>query len=149
MNAVTLYRPVTIQSALDDFDRILGSFFGESPLAPGRFTGASRHPAVDVRETDDGYILEAELPGYDEKGVLVHVDGKTLTIESAEGNKEGEARGTYVVRERRSTPFSRSFTLPDDADTESVSAAFKNGLLTLEIRKRPEAKRRTVKIEGK
>ncbi|GAB1484496.1 hypothetical protein MASR2M78_33140 [Treponema sp.] len=48
----------------------------------------------------------------------------------------------YLVRERRVSSFSRSFTLPEDADTESISASFTNGVLELEIKKRPEAKRR-------
>ena len=61
MNALSLYRPVSIQNALDDFDRLIDSFFGESPLAPARTSLSSRVPAVDVRETDDGYVLEAEL----------------------------------------------------------------------------------------
>lgn len=66
-------------SILDDFDRLINSFFGESPLAPARTNLSSRIPAVDVRETDDAYVLEAELPGFDEKSVEVHVDGQVLT----------------------------------------------------------------------
>lgn len=158
MNAAAVYRPVSIQGALEDFDRILGSFFGESPLAPARSTqgfalGFGR-PAVDVRELEDRYILEAELPGYDEKTVELHIEGSVLTIASAEsaaaeGAAGAEAQGTYVLMERRKPAFKRSFTLPEDADRESVSASFKNGILELEIRKRPEAKRRTIKIEGR
>jgi HSP20 family protein len=148
MNALSLYRPVTIQNALDDFDRLINSFFGESPMTPGRTSLSSRVPAVDVRETDDGYVLEAELPGYDEKNVEVHVDGQVLTIESKKDEKKEEKNGSYVIRERYSESFRRSFTLPDDVDSDSITAAFKNGLLTLNIKKRAESKRKLIKIEG-
>jgi len=146
MYNTTAYRPVTIEEALNDFDRLLGSFFGESPLAPAASPVSFRNPATDVREMGDAYVLESELPGYDEKSIEVRVDGTTLSIESKEEEKGDE--GSYVVRERRHLPFRRSFALPKDADTEAVTAVFRNGLLTLSIGKRAAAKRRTVKIEG-
>lgn len=150
MNAVKVYRPVSIQNALDDFDRILGSFFGESPLNPGRPLN-SRIPLVDILENDEAYILEAELPGLDEKSVEIHVEGKNLSIASnqkEEDQEKQEKTGSYVIQERRKTAFNRSFVLPDDADTDSITASFRNGLLSLNIKKRPEAKRRVVKIQG-
>ncbi|GAB1484497.1 hypothetical protein MASR2M78_33150 [Treponema sp.] len=79
MNALTMYRPVSIDSALNDFDRLMGSFFGNSPLAPAV---SSRSPAVDVSESEDAYRMEAELPGMSEKDVEVRVEGRTLSIES-------------------------------------------------------------------
>ncbi|AEJ18413.1 Hsp20/alpha crystallin family protein [Gracilinema caldarium] len=148
MNALSLYRPVTIQNALDDFDRLINSFFGESPMTPARTSLSSRVPAVDVRETDEGYVLEAELPGYDEKSVEVHVDGQVLTIESKKDESKEEKKGSYLIHERYSESFRRSFTLPDDVDSDSITATFKNGLLTLNIKKRPESRRKLIKIEG-
>jgi HSP20 family protein len=157
MKTVALYRPLTIEHALDDLDRYMGSFFGDSPLAPA-FGRTGHVPAVDIRETDDAYLMEAELPGYDEKNIQVQVDGSTLTIESRkeeentrdvspkkDEKKKGEDR--FLIRERGSASFSRSFTLPEDADTESVSAVFKNGLLNLEIRKRAGAQKRLIRID--
>ena len=156
MNALSMYRPVNIENALNDFDRILGSFLGESPLTPARST--YRQPAVDILKSEDAYFLEAELPGLSESDVQVHVEGKVLTIESSAKNEtadkqaaanQAEARkADYVVRERRPQEFSRSFTLPDDADGNMVSASFRNGLLTLEIQKRPEEKKRVIQIKG-
>ncbi|WP_010253277.1 Hsp20/alpha crystallin family protein [Treponema primitia] len=156
MKAVTLYRPVTIEKALNDFDRYMESFFGESPLTPASY---SREPAVDIRETGDAYVLEAELPGYDEKNIEVHVDGGVLTIETkkeekaerdvspSKDGKESEER--YLIRERRSAIFSRSFKLPENADLDAIAANFKNGLLSLEIKKMAEAKKRVIQIQGK
>jgi HSP20 family protein len=117
----------------------------------------SRLPVVDIQECDKAYILEVELPGYDEKNIQVHVNNSTLTIESkqeeqnqketAEKSETEKQKGAYVIRERRLASFSRSFTLPDNADPEQISAGFKNGVLSLEIKKRPEAQKRVIQIE--
>jgi HSP20 family protein len=133
------------------------SFFGDSLFAPAERNLGNR-PAVNIRENKDVYLLEAELPGYDEKNIQVHVDGRSLTIESIKeedckkdsaqegkaSRKEEEPR--FIVRERRLASFSRSFQLPEDADFEAITANFKNGLLTLEIRKRAETQKRVIEI---
>jgi HSP20 family protein len=155
MKTVALH-PFTIETALDDFDRYIGSVFGESPLAPA-FGKTGQVPPVDIRETDDAYLIEAELPGYTENNIRVQMDGNTLVIESKkeeenardvspkkEGKKGNEDR--FLIRERRRASFSRSFRLPEDADTESVSAVFKNGLLNLEIKKRAGSQKRVIQI---
>jgi HSP20 family protein len=107
---------------------------------------------VDVRETGKAYILDMELPGYDEKSVEVHVDGGSLSIESrldeSHEEKKDKTEGTFILRERRLNSFSRSFKLPENANPDSVTASFKNGILNLEIGKRAEARKRTVQING-
>jgi HSP20 family protein len=153
MKAMTLYRPVTIEKALNDFDRYMEAFFGESPLTP--VLRKDQEPAVDVRETGNAYLLEAELPGYDEKDIEIQMDGGVLTISSRkEENTErdvsenaGKENPRWVIRERRSASFSRSFKLPENVDPEHISARFKNGLLSLEIKKLKESKKRTIQIE--
>jgi HSP20 family protein len=150
MKTVTLYRPNTLQNALNGFDRYFESFFGDSPLTPAaRIFG--HLPPVDVKETEKAFVLDMELPGYDEKNIAVHVDGGSLSIESRaeETGEENRNDGTYILRERRLDSFSRSFKLPENADPETISAAFKNGILTLEIQKRPEAQKRMIKINSK
>jgi HSP20 family protein len=149
MKAVTMYRP-TIQNALSDFDRYFESFFGDSPLAPAAKI-FNHLPAVDVRETEKAYILDMDLPGCDEKNIEVHIDGGNLSIESKteESHEEKKDEGTFILRERRLSSFSRSFKLPENADPESVSASFKNGILNLEIQKRAEARKKTIQINAK
>jgi HSP20 family protein len=151
MKGVAMYRPNTIQNALSDFDRYFESFFGESPLASSARM-FNHLPAVDVRETEKAYIMDMELPGYCEKDIEVHIDGGSLCIESRQDESGGEQKdkneGTYILRERRIRSFSRSFKLPENADSESVTASFKNGILSLEIGKRAEAQKRTIQING-
>ena len=144
MKTVSLYRPMNV------VDEFLDSFF-DSSLVPFRGTPVlNKLPLVDVQETSGAYLVEAELPGFDEKQVQVHVEGGKLTIESVrdEEKKDEDAAGSYLLRERRKASFSRSFTLPDNADTEAVQAAFKNGVLSLEIKKRPENARRLIEINA-
>jgi HSP20 family protein len=172
MKTVALYRPFTIEKALDDFDRYMDSFFGESPFTPAlgqAVRKAGYLPAVNIRETNDAYLVEAELPGYDEKDIQVQVDGSMLTIESkketetsqdvspkketskdpskdASEKNDGRDDGRFLIRERQSASFSRSFKLPEDAETESVTAHFKNGLLNLSVKKRAGAQKRVIQI---
>ena len=150
MKTLAAYRPNTVQNALSDFDRYFESFFGDSILAPAARM-LNQLPAVDIRETENAYVLDMDLPGYDEKNIEVHVDGSSLTIaakdeEARDVKKDEENQGTYLLRERRVRSFNRSFKLPENADPESVSAAFKNGILNLQIKKRAEAQKRTIQI---
>ena len=160
MKALTLYRPRVgvnaLGNALGDFDRYLDSIFRDSFLTPSdrifnRFE--ARLPSVDVRETEKAYILEAELPGFDEKDIEVRLDNNNLIIESKkEEEKNGEAASSeagdrnYLVRERRVSSFSRSFKLPENTDPEGITASFKNGILSLEINKKAEAQKRIIQI---
>jgi len=152
MKTLAMYRPNSIQNALSDFDRYFESFFGDSLLAPAARM-LNHIPAVDIQETESGYVMEMELPGYDEKNIEVHVDGSSLTIsskneEAREEKKNNESAGTYILRERKINSFSRSFKLPENADSEAVSAAFKNGILCLNIKKRAETQKRTIQINA-
>jgi HSP20 family protein len=154
MKTVTMYRPFSIGNALSDFDRYLESFFGDSPLTPVDRV-FNRLPAVDVQEKEDSYVLEADLPGYDEKDIRVQMEGGNLSIESsreeAAGQKENNTdaeNGTYLIRERRSSSFCRSFKLPENADPSQVTASFKNGILSMEIKKRGEAQKRLIRINS-
>jgi len=151
MRTITLHRPNAIQNALSDFDRYFESFFGDSIFNPAA-RGYARMPVVDVRETEKSYVLDMELPGYDEKDIEIHVDGKSLSVASKQEEAKDandEDRGTWLIKERRMQSFSRSFKLPENADPEGIGAEFKNGVLCLEIKKRPEAQRRSVQINAK
>jgi HSP20 family protein len=92
-----------------------------------------------------------ELPGFDEKNIEIHIDGLNLTIASRreeKKEKESEKTGNYILRERRQDTFFRSFELPKNADPEAVTAAFKNGILSLNIKKRAEPQKKTIHINA-
>jgi HSP20 family molecular chaperone IbpA len=106
-------------------------------------------PAVDVKETDKAYILEADLPGLTEKDVDVRVEGDTLTLSSQKEEERKEEREGYLRRERYSRAFQRSFRLPDDVDRDKIDAKFEKGVLTLNLPRTGEQKESVKKIEVK
>ena len=156
MKTLTLYRPGNfgsrdfgtgvIENALSGFDRYLDSFFGDNFITPSERI-FSRLPSVDVHENETAYILEAELPGFDEKDIEIRLDGNNLTIESRKTEEKSEEKEkNYLIRERKTSSFSRSFKLPENADSEGVSASFTNGILSMEIGKKAEAQAKLIKI---
>ncbi|MBU0935763.1 MAG: Hsp20/alpha crystallin family protein [Spirochaetes bacterium] len=141
MNTVMTYNPETVLSVFDDWDKLVDNFFVNS----NSLRGVS--PLVDIRETKDEYFLEAELPGLSDKDVDIKVQDRVLTIASLNDNKEAKsAEVRWLVRERRSFSFRRSFTLPRNADVDNINATFKDGLLTITMPKSPEAKERVISI---
>ncbi len=111
---------------------------------------SARSPVVDVSEKDGRYVIEAELPGVSEKDLKVELkDGLlSLTTEKKEEKGDKDETGKWIRRERRESHFSRSFELPEDADGEKIEARFKDGLLTIELPKKPEASPRLVPIRA-
>ena len=144
MKTLTLYRPAVFENALSGFDHYLDSLFKDSVLSPADRI-FNRLPAVDIQETEKSYVLEADLPGFDEKSIEIHLEGNTLIIESKK-EETREDKTSYMIRERRSSSFSRSFTLPENADRESISANYKNGVLSVEIGKQEQAQKRLIEI---
>ena len=103
---------------------------------------------MDVRETDAEYLMEVELPGLTEKDVEVKLENTLLTISSTKDEKKEEKKNGYVLRERRSAHFSRSFVLPEGVDNEKIAAEFKNGILKLSFPKAPAAKPKTIEVKA-
>jgi HSP20 family protein len=150
MKSITLYHPNTFHNALNDFNRYFDSFFVDSILSPEERV-LYYSPAVDIQENENSYVMKMELPGFNEKNIEVNVDGPYLSIVSRhEEKKEKKTKenGKYILRERGNTTFNRSFQLPGNADPLAISAAFKDGILSLDIKKRAETKRRVIEINA-
>lgn len=99
---------------------------------------ASRLPALDLRETDQAYTAQVDLPGVAKEDVKVTIDGKRVSIEAsathaATETAEGER---LLVRERSSVAFARSFTLPVEVDEAASQAKLENGVLALTLSKK-------------
>ena len=104
-------------------------------------------PALDVHETDGEYAVTVELPGARKEDVTVEFDEGMLTIRGEKKSEREEKKEQRRFVERRYGAFSRSFSLPRDADGEHIAATFDNGVLTLTIPKKESAKPRTVAIK--
>ena len=139
-----------LSSLQAEMNRLFSSFF-DTPATTGGGQGnggALRrwYPAMDLVETDDHFVLRADLPGLSQDDVKIELEDQTLTI-SGERKAEHEERqeGFYRV-ERAFGTFSRSLTLPKGVDPESVSASFDRGVLEVRIPKPEERKPRRVAI---
>ena len=105
-------------------------------------------PHFEVRETGDGYVFKADLPGINDEDLEINLTGNRLTIS---GKREAEQRNEsdrFYAYEVQYGSFTRSFTLPDGVDTEHVKADLKNGVLSLHIPKRAEAQPRKITLGG-
>ncbi|HSN19320.1 MAG TPA: Hsp20/alpha crystallin family protein [Usitatibacter sp.] len=104
-------------------------------------------PPVDIVEDENGITLKADLPGVSREGLSIRVDGDTLTVEGAVAL--GESKDMQAVyAEVRVARYRRSFVLARDLDTEAIDAAMKNGVLTLCVPKREQAKPRRIEVKA-
>ncbi|AEC02340.1 Hsp20/alpha crystallin family protein [Parasphaerochaeta coccoides] len=134
-------------NVLRGFDSIFDSFWNDGW---GSDVLSASLPAVDIAEKDDAYVLEAELPGMDEKNISVNVENHVLRISShvVEGKAdEQKEENKYLIRERQERFFDRSFTLPENVDEENISAQFRKGILVLTIPKSEVAKPRKIDVK--
>ena len=133
--------------ATRDFDRLLNSLWNDWCLP------TTKAPSVYIWEEDTSYVLEAELPGYSEKDVDVHVDKHVLKIsslcEAEKEVKEEKVSPNYLIRERSCTSFERSFALPEGVDEEKIEGTFKNGVLTISIPKIPAKQPKKIDVKIK
>lgn len=113
----------------DDF---LSNFFDNA--------NAGTIPAVNIVESKDDYQIELAAPGLEKKDFKIDLNNNMLSI-SSEKEQKNEVEGEKIMRREFSyTAFKRSFTLPDSADGDKIKAAYKEGILTITIPKRDEAK---------
>lgn len=124
--------PANLNSWLENFWG--RDFFNDAPAV------ASSTPAVNVKETDKGYHLEVAAPGLDKSDFKIKVENKVLSILGEKKVENEEKKDNYTRREFSYQSFSRSFTLPDAVDSPQIKANYNNGILTVDIPKREEAK---------
>jgi HSP20 family protein len=128
----------------------LNRLFGHDDLwdTEGVTTGGEWTPAVDVIENEHALTIKAELPGIDAKDVAVTVDNNILTLKGERHAEKEVKKENYHRVERAYGRFARSFALPAFADAEKVKADFKNGLLTVTIPKKENAKTRAIEVNA-
>jgi HSP20 family protein len=127
----------------------MNRLFNAAFEGPGGGNGGARRwtPAMDLLETEDEFVLRADLPGLSESDVNIELEDNVLTV-SGERKAEHEERGEGFHRiERSYGAFRRSLTLPEGVDPEGVSASFDKGVLEVHIPKPEERKPRRVAIQ--
>ena len=129
-NYVSAYDPF---KEMEEFER---RFFGQ------------RTPAMktDIRETENAYILESDLPGFSREDIHAEINNGYLTIRAEHKSENEDKSESYLRRERSYGSFSRTFDL-DGIDAEAITASFKNGVLTLELPKMQQKVEEARKVE--
>jgi len=105
-------------------------------------------PAFEVKETKETYIFKADLPGVKESDLDISLTGNHLTISGKREAEKEEDVNNYYTYERSYGAFSRTFTLPQAADSEHVRADLKDGVLSLIVPKKPELQPRRINVGG-
>jgi len=141
--AITRWDPfrevVALQNRVNSLFRDFNE--GNDPL-----TTASFVPAVDIYEDAQKVTLKLEVPGMEEKDLDVRVENHTLTVKGERKLEKEEKEENFHRIERRYGSFYRAFTLPSTVDTENVGASYQAGVLKLELKKKPEAQPKQIKV---
>ena len=101
---------------------------------------------VDLEDTDGELILKADLPGFEKDDIALRVTENTVEISAKRKEEKKEVTKTTYVRERRAGAYRRIMNLPVTIDPESVSAEFKNGVLTVRMKKKEVKRGKEIKI---
>jgi HSP20 family protein len=136
----------TIQS---EVNRLFNTVFEPANGTSGSPTAYRRWiPPMDLVEGDEEFVLRADLPGVNEEDVNIELDDNVLTISGQRKAEHEERKQGYYRLERSSGSFSRSLTLPDGVDADSVKASFDNGVLEVRVPKPEQRKPRKVTISA-
>jgi HSP20 family protein len=144
------YEPLNLYSQLSrEMNRLLESHLGNAGEEDNSSVVTSHwSPMVDIKETEDGFVLYADVPGVDPKDIEVTMDNGVLTIRGERKLESEEERQGYKRMERARGTFYRRFSLPDSADPERISARGQNGVLEVSIPKQEKMQPRRISVEG-
>lgn len=144
MSAITRRDPfLSLSNLQEQVNRMFESAF---PGQTDTSALTSWAPSVDIYETENELVLKADLPDISEKDLDVRVENNMLTIRGERKFEQNVKEENYLRIERTYGSFSRSFSLPNTVNSESIKAEYKNGVLTVEMPKRAESKPKQVKI---
>jgi HSP20 family protein len=127
---------------IDRLNRMFADFYGEA-------FGQAWVPPVDIFETNDHeVVLQAELPDLKRDDIKLTFENGVLTIQGERKLSDEVKRENYHRTERQHGTFSRSFTLPNTVDAARISASYKDGLLTVRLPQREEARPKQIAVNG-
>jgi HSP20 family protein len=134
-----------LSSIQNELNRLFGRTFSAETSEAREAAWA---PAIDVAETQDRFVITAELPGVEPTDVDISVENSVLTLRGDRRFYQETNEEDFHRIERRFGVFARSITLPSTADPERIRASFDAGLLTIEVPKKEEAKPRKIQIKA-
>ena len=132
----------TFNNLMDDFFTTMPSIFNNEQGVAGH-----RHYApVNITETENDYVLELVAPGLEKEDFSVNLDKNILTISAEKKAQTENETGKVIRREFRHQSLKRSFTVDEKIDAQNIVAKYINGVLTLNLPKKPEVKEATKQI---
>lgn len=148
MNALTRWDPFR---ELDELQKRLSMLFGRAPVKTNgeqqeALTVTEWAPLVDIVEDDNQYVITAELPGLKKEEIKVGVQDDVLTISGERKYEKEEKNKKFHRIERAHGSFSRSFTIPENSDGDTVSAEFKDGILQVHLPKTETVKPKQIEV---
>lgn len=145
MTFVTRWDPfremTNLQSTLSRILNQENAQSGDDLMTSGTFI-----PPVDIYEDENHFKLHFEVPGMNEKDIDIRLENNTLTLRGERKFESEQKEENFRRVERRYGTFTRSFTLPNSIDPERVSASYDNGVLTVQLAKKAEAKPKQIKV---
>lgn len=141
MNLVS-YEPWSVFQKMGRlYDDLNHRRFLDSRSAPRRWS-----PAVDVREQEGSFVIEADVPGVEAKDIEVTAEHGVLTIKAVRDSEERKAADGYTIRERVQGSFYRRFSLPDNANGGAIEAVSHDGVLVITVPKQEKAEPRRIPV---
>ncbi len=147
--ALVRWDPVReIDSLQGEMNRLFSTFF-DTPTRRGNGSATANRrwlPAMDLVETDEHFVLKADLPGMTDDDVSIELENNVLTVSGERKTEQEDKHEGYYRLERSTGAFSRSLTLPEGIDPDAIAATFDNGVLEVRIPKPVQAQPRKVQI---
>ncbi|HUL34835.1 MAG TPA: Hsp20/alpha crystallin family protein [Candidatus Eisenbacteria bacterium] len=141
--AISRFEPFAGLTLQDQVNRLFNEAFSRTP-EEGAIT--SWAPAVDIYETEHELVVKADLPDVKPEELDIRVENNILTIRGERKFEKKVTEDKYLRVERSYGSFSRSFSLANSVNPEAIKAEYKNGVLTLTVPKREEAKPKQIKV---
>ena len=138
-----------LSSLQSEMNRLFNTFFDTPTTTGGGNGGAVRRwiPSMDLVETEEHFVLRADLPGLSEEDVSIELEDNVLTVSGERKAEHEEKKEGFYRVERSFGQFRRSLTLPEGVDADKIAATFDKGVLEVRIPKPEERKPRKVAIQ--
>lgn len=132
-----------------EMNHLMGNIFNRGDFSMPQMFETNFYPSVDVKEKDNKYLLDADLPGMNDADVSMDFHNNTLTIKGEKKNEIETKDAGYVCVERSYGSFRRDIPFDDEIDQENIKAELKNGVLHVELAKKEKGKESHRKIQIK
>ena len=145
--AIVRYNPLSGRHLQEEFRQVFERFLGDAGADPSDVVTSQWAPPVDIREEADRFVIFADIPGVDPQDIEVQMDKGILTLKGERAAEAAEEGKDYSRRERAWGAFHRRFALPVSADADGITASGRQGVLRIDIPKRPQATPRRIQVQ--